>query len=78
MKFKPTLVMTAVSCVLTHFAATFAALQPQRTVAVVSYHAAAAGLAGHALDVLKKIPALILMAKVSLLLRRGARGDVVA
>ena len=46
-----------------HFAASLAALQPQRTVAIVSYHAGAVGLAGHALDVLKKIPTLILMAK---------------
>jgi hypothetical protein len=46
-----------------HFAATFAALHSQRIVAVVGYHSGAAGLAGHDLEVLKKIPVLILMAK---------------
>jgi pimeloyl-ACP methyl ester carboxylesterase len=46
-----------------HFAATFAALHPRRTVAIVDYHTGAAGLTGHDKDVLSKIPALILMAR---------------
>ena len=49
-----------------HFAATFAALQSPRVVAVVGYHSGAVGLAGHDLDVLRKIPALILMAKADI------------
>lgn len=49
-----------------HFAATFAALHAQRTVAIVGYHSAAGGMAGHDLAVLSKIPTLILMAKADI------------
>ena len=46
-----------------HFAATFAALHPQRTIALVGYHAGGAGLAGPDMDVLRHIPTLLLEAK---------------
>ena len=46
-----------------HFAATFAALHPQRTIALVGYHAGGAGLAGPDIDVLRYIPTLLLEAK---------------
>ena len=49
-----------------HFAATFAALHAQRTVAIVGYHSGAGGMAGHDLNVLSKIPTLILMAKADI------------
>jgi len=49
-----------------HFAATFAALHPQRTIALVGYHAGGAGLAGPDMNVLKQIPALLLEAKTDI------------
>ena len=42
------------------FAATFAALHPQRTIAFVRYHSAGGGLVGADMKILSQIPALLL------------------
>ena len=53
------------------FAATFAALRPQRTIAFVRYHSAGAGLLGGDIKVLSQIPALLLVAETDAQTARG-------
>ena len=55
-----------------HFAATFAALHPQRTIALVAYHSGGAGLAGADMKALIDVPALHLQARSDI--ERGRAG----